>query len=70
VGAHSKRRACRLHPAVYAREVGAVQTHPAAEFFELPKTISGEIRRVELRRLEQARASEARRPMEFWEKDV
>jgi acetyl-CoA synthetase len=41
------------------------------EFAALPKTISGKIRRVELRRLEQARtAPEARRPQEFWEEDV
>ena len=29
------------------------------EFFELPKTISGKIRRVELRRLEEARTARA-----------
>jgi acetyl-CoA synthetase len=29
------------------------------EFFELPKTISGKIRRVELRRLEESRATRA-----------
>ena len=40
------------------------------EFAELPKTISGKIRRVELRRAEQARAAgAARRPGEFWEED-
>ena len=36
---------------------------------ELPKTISGKIRRVELRKMEAARASDARRSMEFWEED-
>jgi acetyl-CoA synthetase len=41
------------------------------EFAALPKTISGKIRRVELRQLEQARPpAGARRPQEFWEEDV
>ena len=41
------------------------------EFAGLPKTISGKIRRVELRQLEQARpAATARRPQEFWEEDL
>jgi acetyl-CoA synthetase len=41
------------------------------EFAALPKTISGKIRRVELRQLEQARgAPGARRPQEFWEEDL
>ena len=40
------------------------------EFAELPKTISGKIRRVELRGVEQeARKTEGRRPGEFWEED-
>ncbi|HYN38472.1 MAG TPA: AMP-binding protein, partial [Rhodospirillales bacterium] len=40
------------------------------EFAELPKTISGKIRRVELRRIEEeARRSDARGLMEFWEED-
>lgn len=40
------------------------------EFSELPKTVSGKIRRVELRRREQARApSAARGPLEFWQED-
>jgi len=40
------------------------------EFSELPKTISGKIRRVELRAVEQqARQHEGRRPGEFWEED-
>jgi acetyl-CoA synthetase len=38
------------------------------EFAELPKTISGKIRRVELRRQEEARG--AGRPMEFGEEDL
>jgi acetyl-CoA synthetase len=40
------------------------------EFAELPKTISGKIRRVELRRSEESRAGEARRACEFWEEDL
>jgi acetyl-CoA synthetase len=41
------------------------------EFAVLPKTISGKIRRVELRRLEERRApAEGRRPQEFWEEDL
>jgi acetyl-CoA synthetase len=40
------------------------------EFAELPKTISGKIRRVELRRNEAAlRAENRRNPLEFWEED-
>ncbi|MFC7332382.1 AMP-binding protein [Rhodocista pekingensis] len=40
------------------------------EFADLPKTISGKIRRVELRREEQARAAgDGRHPQEFWEED-
>ena len=40
------------------------------EFAELPKTISGKIRRVELRGVEQeARKAEGRRPEEYWEED-
>ena len=41
------------------------------EFAALPKTISGKIRRVELRILEQARGKDAtRRSQEFWEEDL
>ena len=41
------------------------------EFVALPKTISGKIRRVELRQLEQTRvAGCARRSQEFWEEDL
>jgi acetyl-CoA synthetase len=39
------------------------------EFYELPKTISGKIRRVEMRRTEEARAGETRRENEYWEED-
>jgi acetyl-CoA synthetase len=41
------------------------------EFAVLPRTISGKIRRVELRKLEQARGTDAtRRSQEFWEEDL
>ena len=40
------------------------------EFRELPKTISGKIRRIELRQREEARGSGTRFPMEFWEEDL
>ena len=39
------------------------------EFGELPKTISGKIRRVELRQAENDRAGGVRRTREFWEED-
>ena len=39
------------------------------EFFDLPKTISGKIRRVELRKAEESRDLAVRREMEFWEED-
>jgi acetyl-CoA synthetase len=40
------------------------------EFADLPKTISGKIRRVQLRTAESDRAADsARRPHEFWEED-
>jgi len=39
------------------------------EFASLPKTISGKIRRVELRQLEQGRGP-VRRSQEFWEEDL
>ncbi len=39
------------------------------EFGDLPKTISGKIRRVELRGLETSRPASARGVTEFWEED-
>ena len=39
------------------------------EFCDLPKTISGKTRRVQLRKLEQERTSSTRREAEFWEED-
>jgi acetyl-CoA synthetase len=40
------------------------------EFAELPKTISGKIRRVELRQAETARDLTARNAAEWWEEDL
>lgn len=39
------------------------------EFRDLPKTVSGKIRRVELRSLEATRDPAERRPTEYWEED-
>jgi acetyl-CoA synthetase len=39
------------------------------EFADLPKTISGKIRRVELREQESGRSSDSRGVTEFWEED-
>jgi acetyl-CoA synthetase len=39
------------------------------EFAELPKTVSGKIRRVELRAIEQTRDLSQRRAKEWWEED-
>jgi acetyl-CoA synthetase len=39
------------------------------EFYDLPKTLSGKIRRVDLRKLEAGRATAERRPLEFREED-
>ncbi len=39
------------------------------EFADLPKTVSGKIRRVELRGSELQRSLAMRRPQEFWEED-
>ncbi len=51
--------------------VGAFKRIRRLEFAALPKTISGKIRRVELRQLEESRPpSAARRPQEFWEEDL
>jgi acetyl-CoA synthetase len=51
------------------RRMAAYQRIRRIEFYELPKTISGKIRRVELRKIEQGRSLEARRTLEFWEED-
>jgi len=52
--------------------LAAFQRIRALEFYDLPKTISGKIRRVELRRLEAERprgAAQSRRPNEYWLED-
>jgi acetyl-CoA synthetase len=52
------------------QRLAAYQRVRRLEFAELPKTISGKIRRVELRQREAERgAGSARRPGEFWEED-
>lgn len=40
------------------------------EFAELPKTISGKIRRAELRKKEESRGLAHREEHEFWEEDL
>ena len=74
---HRWRRA-RRRPANRARRSSAISRDKLSpykrirrlEFAELPKTISGKIRRVELRRAEAAQRGENRRgPIEFWEED-
>jgi acetyl-CoA synthetase len=53
------------------RKVSPYKRIRRLEFSALPKTISGKIRRVELRHAEaQRRADEPRRPNEFWEEDL
>jgi acetyl-CoA synthetase len=54
---------CREHTAPYKRV-------RRIEFRELPKTISGKIRRAELRTLELTRDIEGRRAFEYWEEDL
>jgi acetyl-CoA synthetase len=52
---------CRTHLAAYKRV-------RRLEFADLPKTISGKIRRVQLRAAEEARGT-GRNPHEYWEED-
>ncbi|WP_207003960.1 AMP-binding protein [Trinickia mobilis] len=52
-----------------AQKLAAYKRIRRIEFYELPKTISGKIRRVELRKLEAARIGDARRDNEYWEDD-
>ena len=55
----------------YARErLAPYKRIRRIEFCDLPKTISGKIRRVELREAEAARDLTARRPAEWWEEDL
>jgi acetyl-CoA synthetase len=54
----------------YARErLAPYQRIRRLEFADLPKTISGKIRRVELRERETSRAADTRGVTEFWEED-
>jgi acetyl-CoA synthetase len=54
----------------YARErLAPYKRIRRLEFADLPKTISGKIRRVELRERESGRAAGARGVTEFWEED-
>jgi acetyl-CoA synthetase len=52
-----------------AQHLAAYQRIRRIEFMELPKTISGKIRRVDLRAIEDTRSGSARRELEFWEED-
>ena len=56
---------------LFAREkLAAYQRVRKLEFHELPKTISGKIRRAELRKMEAQRVKDEQRgPLEFWLKD-
>jgi acetyl-CoA synthetase len=56
---------------LFAKEkLAAYQRVRKLEFHELPKTISGKIRRAELRKIESQRVKdEERGPLEFWLKD-
>jgi acetyl-CoA synthetase len=54
----------------YARErLAPYKRVRRLEFADLPKTISGKIRRVELRAKEEGRRSDSRGDTEFWEED-
>jgi acetyl-CoA synthetase len=52
-----------------AEKLGPYKRIRRLEFYDLPKTISGKIRRVEMRKTEEAREGEARRENEYWEED-
>lgn len=53
---------CRKHLAPFKRI-------RRLEFTDLPKTVSGKIRRVQLRKEEENRSLDSRRPNEYWESD-
>jgi len=55
-------RHCREHLAPFKRI-------RRLEFIDLPKTVSGKIRRVQLRKEEEGRDLDSRRPNEYWESD-
>ena len=66
---HEPGRELALDVLRFAREhLAAYKRVRRIEFYDLPKTISGKIRRVQLRALENE-ASDTRRPMEFREED-
>src|SRR6202789_3497653 len=52
-----------------AQKLAAYKRIRRIEFYELPKTISGKIRRVELRKTEEARGSDARQENEYSAED-
>jgi acetyl-CoA synthetase len=70
-GGHAPDRATALSIFRHLREhLSPFKRVRRVEFAELPKTISGKIRRVELRALErERRAAGSRSPQEFWEED-
>jgi acetyl-CoA synthetase len=54
----------------YAREnLAPYKRVRRLEFYELPKTLSGKIRRVDLRKMEETRGATTQRPLEFWEEN-
>ena len=54
----------------YSKPIPGMWAIRRIEFSELPKTISGKIRRVELRKREQTRLQdEQRNPEEYWVDD-
>ena len=61
-----------VDPEIHQPAAGAVQAHPPAGIrHELPKTISGKIRRAQLRRVEyEGSAADVARGVEFHEKDL
>jgi len=66
----SPSRETALSILTFAREkLSAYKRVRRIEFADLPKTISGKIRRVELRQAEQGRDLAVRNANEFWEQD-
>ncbi len=67
---HTANRATALAIFQYMRaKVSPFKRIRRLEFYELPKTISGKIRRVELRKSEEKPRSANRNANEFWEED-
>lgn len=68
---HSPDRALALSILRHARQrLAPYKRIRRLEFVDLPKTISGKIRRVELRRKEESRDLAVRNALEFWEEDL